>query len=671
MKPLRKAIIAAVVLPLTVLTASPARNAGSTYFDDANRSLIASEPAKAAGQGEKGWAAVKAAGPADPGFLDGVYSASGFFRALGNELRADAIYTEAEGLCGQPGLRIVRLRLQYMQADALIRNSRFVKAETILRSSLAMENSAAQKSPLYVALLQNLAFVREQEGDLDDAEALYRMTIGAPQSDLSGVAIQTFVFGKLALPLIGEPRTSLAAFYSNHGRLEEAEALYREQLAQGAHTGEERIAAMRQLAGFLAAHRSKTEALAIEEQIVALREAQAPATPKPAEFLENEFYTLANMEVAAGRTEDAKALLERELQQAELQHGKDSAEYRHALNYLFENRRSAGDYDAAEKLAREALRRAEENRASEPVERVSAVFRLSEVRRAQGHVEEADSLQKQGIALNRAAFPQLQAPHAGQFENAEALVRMGKPDEAVRIAREIARSPAGRTIDDQFGFRHLAQSLATEYKAAAAQVASMALSGDERRGWSETPAFINELTDWANFYRGQLGNLDRAGDLLTRAVMIVRACCGVDSPRLETVLQERAWLQAARDGEAAGIPFLEQIRDLRASIYGDNSRQVEQATLDLAEAYARAGGWPSAAKLYLQAVDISTHRTGAFGDEHVRLLDSTAMGFFHHGDKETALELNQRAIERASGLIGPGALKQGLLKHRGEILAGP
>lgn len=654
MKPLRRAIVGAIVLSAALLGAPPVGSAGSRYFEEADRSLISGVAANAVGLAEKGWAAVKAAGPADPGFLEGVSNAFRIFAVLGRDLRAEAVYTEAEGLCATPGLEIVRLRLQYMQADDLIRNSQYVKAEAVLRSSLAMENSAAHKSALYVAFLQSLAMVREQEGDLGDAEALYRVTIGYPKPDLSAVVIQRFSFGKLPLPFIGEPRLSMAAFYSNHGRLADAEALYREQLAQGAQTGDERLGAMRQLAGFLSVHGSKTEALAIEEQILGLREAQASATPESENLLANERNTLAQMEAAAGRGEDAKALLEQGLKQAELQHGKNSREYGYALSNLFENRRTAGDYDAAEKLARENVRRTE-NAAAEPDERVSAVFRLAEVRGAQGHVAEADALTKRAVEMNRAAHPQSPLSHTAQFEQAEALVRRGKPEEAVRVAREIADGPEQRDSDDQFGFRHLAQSMATDYKAGAAQVASLGVLWVDRR-LAENLHLTSDLTGWAGFYRYALGQPDRTRDLLTRAETTMLACCGTASPWMEGVVQERAWLAAATDGDAPAPRSM-------ATVAG----KWNKSTLDLAAAHERAADWPGAARLNLKAVDISTRRTGAFGHEYVNLLDSIAMHFLHHGDTETALVLNQRAIDHARGLVNSDVLRQSLEKHREEI----
>lgn len=559
----------------------------SKYFDQARRSLKSGAATDAAASAEKGWAAVLAAGPTGSGFIRDVYDASGIFATLGRALRAEALYTEAEALCAAPGLQLVKLRLQYMHADYLIRRSEYVKAEGILRASLAIENRTAQKSSLYVALLQNLAFVREQQGDLDGAEALYRMTIGYPSPDLSGVVIQMFRSGKQQLPFVGEPHLSMAAFYGNHGRVKEAESLYRELLAQPSLKGEERIGAMQQLVGFLRAHGSKTESVAIEEQIVELRKEQPLTTPELRDRLANERYTLANLEVDAGRGEDAKALLESDLRQAEAQHGKNSPEYGEALNYLFENRSYAHDYESAEKLAREEVQRAEAPNASERIGLVSALFRLADMLRAQGRVEESDALRARGIELNRAAFPQ--PVSAARFADAEALVRAGKPGEAVRVAREIAESRATKE-DDSFptGFRHLAQSMAGLYNVEAAQVASIALSAEESR-LRDDPRHTRDLTDWANFYRGALLQPDRARDLLTRAEAIVRTCCGASSPQMEPVLQERAWLAAAMAGEAASIPYLEQLRAIRIAIYGIQSRQVEQTDHDLAEANRKAG----------------------------------------------------------------------------------
>jgi hypothetical protein len=107
-------------------------------------------------------------------------------------------------------------------------------------------------------------------------------------------------------------------------------------------------------------------------------------------------------------------------------------------------------------------------------------------------------------------------------------------------------------------------------------VASIALALAERQHSPDDPNLASDLTDWANFYRGMLGQPDRARELLARAESIVGACCGTGSQRMEPILEERAWLAESTAGKAAGIPYQEQLRDLRAAIYGAHSRQVEE-----------------------------------------------------------------------------------------------
>jgi len=538
---------------------------------------VVAAPSGDAAAAEKGWAAVLATGPMAPGFLEGVYNSSNAFAALGNELRADAVYVEAEASCAGSVLHPVKLRIQYMHADRLIRNSEYVKAEAVLRDALDAD------SGLYVAVLQSLALVREQQGDVEGAEVFYRKALGHRAPDLSGVVRPEFETGNQRLPFVGEPRSSLATFYSNQKRYKEAESLLREQLAQTSPTNVERIGVMNQLVSLLRVQGSKVEAVALEEQIVRLRHVQG------GDLVANERYNLANLFVETGRGDEAKTMLESDLRQAEAQHGKSSLEYRQALNYLFENRRYARDYESAEKLAREQVVRAEAS-ADERILLQSALSQLSDVLRVEGKTEEADAAHSRSIELIRA-----QSPHpasTARFAEAEELVKAGKPGQAARVAQEIFESlepdPANY-YDRQFGYRHLAQQLAGMHNAEAAQVASLGVMTVGLGRPSEDAVAAHGLADWANFYRGSLGQPERANELLTRAEAIVRACCGASSRMMEPVLQERAWLAAATDGPAAGIPYLEQLKALRASIYGAGSRPVEEANRDLAEANAKAG----------------------------------------------------------------------------------
>src|SRR5262249_48007653 len=136
-------------------------------------------------------------------------------------------------------------------------------------------------SGLYVAFLQSLAFVREQEGDLKDAERLYRATLMYGNPDLSGMVTDNFyVSPGTRMPVIGAPLDIWAAFLVNHGRFAEAEQLLRDQLALAEHNPNRRLSALRQLSWFLAYHGSKTEAVAVQEQILELVKAVHRESPE-------------------------------------------------------------------------------------------------------------------------------------------------------------------------------------------------------------------------------------------------------------------------------------------------------------------------------------------------------------------------------------------------------
>ena len=152
-----------------------------------------------------------------------------------------------------------------MFAHDLIGERENVKAESILRSALSTEERSGHKSVLHVAFIQSLAFDCEQEGDLSEAEHLYKWTLGWPAPDLTAVPMNRFITSPgPPVPPIGEPRATLAGFYVTHARAAEAEQLYREAVRQANGNSTERLDALRQLSGFLAFYGSKEEAVATE-----------------------------------------------------------------------------------------------------------------------------------------------------------------------------------------------------------------------------------------------------------------------------------------------------------------------------------------------------------------------------------------------------------------------
>lgn len=637
------------------------RNAGSKYFDEADQILTNNGNANVIALAEKGWAAVRTAGPADPSFLGGVYTAARIFRVLGRDLRVESVYAEAMAACEGPALEVMRARLRLMLAHELIGQRENVKAEGILRSALFREESLSHKGVLYVAFVQSLAFVREQEGDLDEAESLYKTTLRYVAPDLTGVVINRLItMPGPPVPPIGEPRATLAGFYLTHERTTEAEHLYREAVKQAALDSTERLDALRQLSGFLAFNGSKEEALTTERQVVSLVEAQRDRNPEFPSAIAYERNALAERLTEAGHEAEAKTILEEDFIRAEAK-GRESPEYQGALSWLLHNRIQAKDYDTAENLAKEAVRLAESDGAApDSAQWRAAISTLAEVRRDQGYAAEAEELIKRSIA------PQEPEGMQKRIEAIAALIRGGRPHEAFVQIQQIADATDSSNPNDSFNFQWLAQLFVTfGYKAEAVKVAALAVPLEENRLRSDDPRLAYALADWAGFYRGHLGLLPQADILLSRAERIVRECCGMATPHMEPLLLERA--RMAAPGSAAHIRGFEDLRDFRASIYGSNSRPVEDSTCDLAASYRESGQWQQAAKLYLNAADISARRTGARGFDHVQLLDSVASEFAVHGDLQMALALNQRALERTTGFARADELRQIIERHHAEI----
>jgi hypothetical protein len=636
-------LLVMMLAPALAHTQAGFPNAGSEYFAEADKILSSNGNASTIGLVEKGWTAVRSAGPRGPGFLDGVYTAIRLFHVHGWDLRAESVYAESILACDGAALRPARLRLTYMFAQDLIGQKEYVKAESVLRSALQAEESSSEKSGLYVAFVQSLAFVREQEGDLEDAERLYRSTLmyGAP--DLSGVVTDRVFFSPgPRLPMIGGPLDILADFLVNHGRLAEAEQLFRDQLMLAGHDPNWRLSALRQLSWFVAYHGSKTEAVALQEQILEQVKAAPRQSPELNYAVTAEQSTLARYEVDAGQKEEARQMLQTSLLEAQKNKGTGSPEYRSALADLFENRRYAGDYDMAENLAREQLQLAREGEKPGPIDVSSALSNLAMVRKSQGFEAEATELQKQASDAVRQTGPSRWWEIQARFAAAEEMIKEDNPGQAVAAIEEATTALSPFRQDELFSFFQVAQSFLTfQHKGEATRVAALAVSIVERQGAND-PRWSYSLVNWANFYRGQLDDRETAAALLDKAERLIRACCGEKSPRLEPLLRERAWMQAA-GGNETQIAGLEHLRDFQISVYGGGNQAVEETTLQLAELHARLGKWDQAAGLYKKTLTMCARRTGGQGREYDSLLDRVLQQLRSYAGLRTTLEVKAPA----------------------------
>jgi hypothetical protein len=636
---------------------------GAAYFMQAEQELTKNPQANVLPQIQQGWAAVQAAGPAAPGYLRGVASAARLFRSLGRDLDAESIYQQAFLSCDTPESANKRKNLRYMLLQDVLTNRGYVKAEAILRDALADEESSPDRSRLYVAFLQNLAFVREQEGELDDAERILRSTIGLAAPELKDVILPNVWFSHWApLPMTGDPDEVLATFYERHARVAEAESLLRDQLARSEGNHNLYLSAMRRLATFLSMHGSSAEAVELQKQIVAKEKAdQAP--PYAVNADEN---ALAQYEVSAGQGKEAKQLLENNLLQAENSKGRRSPEYQMAMNALLENRRFANDSETAEKLANQQLEDVEQSDHPDPNSLISAQSQLAQVKQMQGHKDEADELQKKILKEMRQANPGRGWDLQERFN---ALGKMIQPDmpagQAVVEVQNMINAYFPFAPGELTQFQSVTQNLlAQQHKPEAVQVAEIISSLQRREGLDADPRFATSLAEWAVFYSSQLGDRARANVILQKARNLILECCGENSPKLEFVLRAESMIN---ENSAAFMAALQRLLDFQISVFGANNQSVEATTVQLARFASDSEDWEHAKELYRTALKINAHRTGSRGGEYVQLLGTVSMEFFSHHDYQTALALNQRALQACTGFVWADQTKDSLERRHQQI----
>jgi hypothetical protein len=659
-------IVASPALPGQFQTVPSNTSApGAAYFMQAEQELTKNPQANVLPQIQQGWAAVQAAGPAAPGYVRGVASAARLFRTLGRDLDAESIYQQAFLSCDKPESANKGKNLRYMQLQDLLSDREYVKAEAILRDAIADEESSPDKSPLYVAFLQNLAFVREQEGELDDAERILRSTIGLAAPELKDVVLPYIFFSHWTpMPLTGDPSEILPGFYEMHARFAEAEGLLRDQLTRSEGNQNLYLSAMRRLATFLSMHGSSAEAVELQKQIVA----KEKADDSPPYALYSEENTLAQYEVAAGQGEQAKQLLENNLLQAENSKGRGSPEYQMALNALLENRRLANDSETAEKLANQQLEDVEQSDHPDPNSLISAQSQLAQVKQLQGRKDEADELQKKILEEMRQANPGRGWDLQDRFN---ALGKMIQPDmpagQAVVEVQNMVNAYFPFAPGELTQFQSVTQNLlAQQHKPEAVQVAEIISSLQQREGLDADPRFAPSLADWAAFYASQLGDRARANVILQNARNLILECCGENSSKMESVLREEAMIN---QNPAAVMAGLKRMRDFQVSIFGANNQSVEATTVQMARSASDSEDWEHAKELYRTALQINAHRTGSRGGEYVQLLGTVSMEFFSHHDYQTALALNQRALEACNGFMWADQTRSSLEQRHQQIAA--
>jgi tetratricopeptide (TPR) repeat protein len=214
-------------------------------------------------------------------------------------------------------------------------------------------------------------------------------------------------------------------------------------------------------------------------------------------------------------------------------------------------------------------------------------------------------------------------------------------------------------------FQSVTQNLlAQQHKPEAVQVAEIISSLQQREGLDADPRFATSLAEWAVFYSSQLGDRARANVILQKARNLILECCGENSPKLEFVLRAESMIN---ENSAAFMAALQRLLDFQISVFGANNQSVEATTVQLARFASDSEDWEHAKELYRTALKINAHRTGSRGGEYVQLLGTVSMEFFSHHDYQTALALNQRALQACTGFVWADQTKDSLERRHQQI----
>jgi len=289
------------------------------------------------------------------------------------------------------------------------------EAESLIEQAYSVLAEAQPAPPQRVAVaLDAWADLRLQQGDGAGAEALLNQELSLlePASAARGDVLE-----------------HLATLKRLQGDLDEAQSLYRESLQSG------RIASrLRNLAVVLEAQGASSEAELLHREALAIQRVELGDDPETALTL-NSLGLLAaarqDWTDAAADFTQARELFEQTL-------GPQSPEAATAIDNLGNVRRATGDFDDAERLFETALRIRRQALGPNDPDTAATLNNLAGLYHVQGRLADAEPLYRASIAARTEAFGPTDTTAAETLYNLAHLLRQKGEPEAARQAFETA-----------------------------------------------------------------------------------------------------------------------------------------------------------------------------------------------------------------------------------------
>lgn len=556
--------------------------------------------------------------PLDPSFAFARSNVCNYYRVQGYDLKAEDSAREA--LAATP-VDALELRAQRMStlAGELEQSGQLVKAAAIREAIVTLPQGA--RSGYYGAL----AGLYERMGELEKAEAAWKQSQvkrAAEQAQVpraERLSSLTFAFGRYT-------PNELAEFYSRHGRLAEAEQIYKEQLDKASDSP----GAVQPYASLLVRQGRLDDAIAVTREAIAKQE----ASPQPPVALLYSRQYLAQLLRQAGKPDEAIAVLKR---QAETSPPANRVE---ALRQLAEALIASNRLEEAEKVTA-----AMSESADAPHVKHAAAFTLAQIRDRQNRHDEAQSLRASAsasepvaVARQRTVYEVLDAARRALGQgNVDAALPFF--DEAVSLAAErvrIAPSEVGQLLNSA---RELQQH---KQEAHARRIAADALrlldqAPDHPRvamALGESVAALSQL--------GMASEVLRAVERMER---ILSSAKGPDSPALNAVSYARIALLSQTSDAPAVLAERKRMLVRVEKATGPKSQDSLFALREVAWMYPSLDDWPEEQSTLARLKERTRSLYGTTDRNYVDLLEHIANRAAHNRQFEDALATLDQALE--------------------------
>ncbi len=447
--------------------------------------------------------------------------------------------------------------------------------------------------------LNNLAYLFHNQGELDQAELLYKQAIKITRTAL-GENHST----------IASSLNNLAGLYWSQRRFEQAEPLFKRAMEIQRNTfGETHpdfAISINNLAQLYAQQADFDQAEPLLKQAMAiLQETEGATHPNFATSLNN----LAQLYMGKGEFGQAEALYKQAMEDRRMTLGDNHPDFATSLNDLAVLYCDQGEFDQAEPLLNQAIEIRREALGGTHPRFATSLNNLASFYDSQGKFDQAVPLVKQAMSILRSALGETHPDFAGCLNNlANIFRRQGRFEQAESLfkkALETRRGALGETHPD---FAGSLNSLACVYheRGKFGQAEPLYRHALEifRQTLGEThPDFATNLNNLAGLYCDQ-GKLDQAEPLYRRAMEIRRTALGENHPAFATSLNNLAGLHYHQGRLDQAEPLYKQATRILVQVYGPIHPNIAAAHGNLAALYDETGQQAKAAEHAAKAREI-------------------------------------------------------------------